>query len=405
MLLTMPRAFGVGLLLIGATAACSDAEEPPPPPPTVVLFRAVDAVTDAPVAGAWIYAEAARTWQATGDDGTLSVEIDPGDTTYRVVAAQHAMEPAPLDELAIVGAAANQTTEVRVVLDPQTGGGPTGTIRGTVTVNGTPTEGVLVVAVGVASFASYTDATGGYVIPGVGSGNFTVHARIGGAVGAPQANVAVGDGTTDGIDFALTSGGVEVSGAITGGTGTGLVALLDPAVRRRVPGLVATAPLDGRYAIDGVAPGTYLVLGAYDEDAYVMDPEPIRTGDLPEITVDAADVAEDFAVAPAIDGLAPTGTATATPTLEWAPVTGADYYVVDVRDAAGRTVWGGFDAAGRWSTRVLGATSVVYGGPALSPGARYAFRVFAAVQDPVIPSAFSLIAASEARGASFRVAR
>ncbi|MEQ8278682.1 MAG: carboxypeptidase-like regulatory domain-containing protein [Deltaproteobacteria bacterium] len=400
-----PR-FASGLLLALVVTACSGGEEPPPPPPpTQVQLTVVDAVDDGPLAGAFVYVAGSAGWTEVSADGVVTLEVDPGTHAYWVVAPMHVTVPPPLTDAPTVEAAANQTTEVRVVVDRRSVGAADGTIRGTVTVDGTPAEGVLVVAAGVPSYEGYSDATGAYVIAGVGNGSFQVRARQGGTAGDASQNVTTTAGqTSDGVDFALVSGGQDVTGTIAGGTGSGRVALLDPDVRRVVPGLSVSADLASGYTITGVPAGRYRLLGAFDADAYVMDPEPIRENGLPVVDVDAAAVTQDFGVAPAIDGLAPTGTATATPELSWAPFAGADYYVVDFRDAAGRTIWGGFDATGNWSTRTFD-TSVMYGGPALSPGARYTFRVFAAVQDPIVPSVFALVAASEAEGASFRVAR
>lgn len=394
------------LFFLLASAACSDAEEPPPPPPTKLVVRVVDGVTGGPVAGAYVDVEGAGGYRTTGTDGTLTLELSAGDHPYRVTAAGYAAVPPALAPRPVASLAANQTTEVEAILDPVPAASTSGDLTGTVTIDGAPTAGVLVVAVGVQTFSGYTDETGGYVVTGLNAGTFVVRAAIAGASGDTVRNVAVANGaTTEGVDIALsTDAGVEVSGAITGGSGDGLVALLDGDARRIVPGLTTTGGLSERYAIGAVPPGTYRLLGAYDEDAFVMDPEPVRTAGLPTVTVMASPVTADFAVVPTIDGLAPTGTATTTtPRLSWAPVAGADYYVVDVRNASGRTVWGGFDAAGRWTIRVLDGTSVAYAGPTLVDGASYTFRVFAAVQDPVVSSVFSLIAASEPAGARFRV--
>ncbi len=402
---TSTSRFASGLLLALAVTACSGGEEPPPPPPpTQVQLTVLDAVDEQPIAGAFVYVAGSAGWTEVSADGVVTLEVDPGPHAYWVVAPMHVTVPAPLEEAPTVEAAANQTTDVRVVVDRRSGGAADGTIRGTVTVDRTPAEGVLVVAAGVPSYEGYSDATGAYVIVGVGNGNYQVRARQGGTVGDASQNVTTTAGqTSDGVDFALVAGGQDVTGTIAGGTGMGRVALLDPDVRRVVPGLSVSADLATGYTIAGVPAGRYRLL-AFDADAYVMDPEPIRENGLPVVDVDAAAVTQDFDVAPAIDGLAPTGTATATPQLSWAPFADADYYVVDFRDAAGRTIWGGFDATGNWSTRTFD-TSIAYGGPALSPGARYTFRVFAAVQDPIVPSVFALVAASDAKGASFRVAR
>jgi hypothetical protein len=96
----------------------------------------------------------------------------------------------------------------------------------------------------------------------------------------------------------------------------------------------------------------------------------------------------------------------AAPTLSWQAAGRADFYVVEVLDAAERGVWGGFDARGNWRFTVLPpATSIAYDGPALRPGHAYRWRVFAAVRDALVPTAFALVAASEELEGTFRVAR
>lgn len=393
------------LLALVLFASCSGNDEPPPPPPTVVVIRAVDSVTDGPLADAWLRIDGA--WRQTGADGSLQLELAPGEHTYVAMAAGHVIVPRVLDPVPSFTLAEAQTTEVRVLMDPRTGAQPVASIRGNVTRDGSPVAGALVTAIGVRSYAGYTDDAGDYVIPGLDVGSYIVRARMSGAEGTalPGVNVMAGADAED-VDLRLTSlAGVTVSGMIAGGTGTSSVVLLEPQTGRIVPGLSTLATLGDRYAIDGVPPGTYEVLGAYERDAWVMDPEAIREdGGLPEITVDDSDVTLDFGVAPTIDGVMPVGTSSsATPLFTWAPVANADYYVPELRDASGRVVWGGFDAAGRWTVRAIGTERLGYNGPALTEGLLYTFRVFAAMQDPVVPSNFDLLAGSELRAGHFRI--
>jgi hypothetical protein len=95
-------------------------------------------------------------------------------------------------------------------------------------------------------------------------------------------------------------------------------------------------------------------------------------------------------------------TVSGVPRLTWREVEDADFYVVEVKDESGKTVFGGFDAGGNPRIRVLPPdVSVPYGGDPLVDGARYEWRVFAGKRDPLNPTAFEVVAASESLEGEF----
>lgn len=399
------RVVSLGLACLIATPGCSG-DDDPPPPPTQVTIQVVSRTTGERIEGAWVRAGVSGTWTAA-PDGTATFELSPGAHPAWASASGFLYRPGAFEAPPEVDAIDGTTTTASVALDvaAQTG---RGVLRGVVQDGGAPVAGALVVASGTIDAATVADPEGNFVFTNLPLGTYTVRSIARSKGGAGVSGRADPEGS-ERLDVALEEvQGLAVSGAVEGEAGaTTTLQLLHAASGRPVPGVERSISAGEPYTLEGVPAGTYEVAAALAlDDGLVMDPDPLRRGPLTVTVDDASRMGVDFGLVPAVPISAPTGgvRTTATPRFEWAPVAGADFYVLELRDAAGQNVWGGFDATGNWRFRVLAPeTARDYEGPALIPGARYRWRVFAAEQDPVVPSGFRLVAGSEVLEGGFSV--
>ncbi|HEX7837450.1 MAG TPA: hypothetical protein VF469_08305, partial [Kofleriaceae bacterium] len=157
----------------------------------------------------------------------------------------------------------------------------------------------------------------------------------------------------------------------------------DPTTGRGVPPPGIRAPstgapsVSGAFTIDGVPPGKYVVVAAFENDGLVRDPDHCIAGTADvhvQVTAgQAAPIATAFKVTGALAVMSPGATqaeaVTAAPTLKWADDSSEDQYVVDVFDAFGQRAW---------TTTIPGVSGgtpmVAYGGP-MTRGMYYQFRV------------------------------
>lgn len=289
----------------------------------------------------------------------------------------------------------NATTTIALIpLDEADRGGVT--IRGSVVADEGLAGGTLVVAdAGTVARSGVADLSGDFALFNVPPGSVTVSGYRGGLSIVPAA-VDVGDEDVDDVQLEVADGEVvTVSGSVSivnapGGSQTSVV--LVPSVlfndnleRGPVPfGLRAPEPglavdVTGSWAIEGVGPGTYKVLAAFENDDLVRDPDMSIAGtDIPEIEVVAGqdlDVGESFKITEALEVQGPGAETpelvTGTPTFIFADDSSEDGYDVVVYDALGNEVWRD-DAVP--SVSGSGNVEVPYGGPALTEGMFYQFR-------------------------------
>jgi hypothetical protein len=265
----------------------------------------------------------------------------------------------------------------------------TGAIHGRVEI-ADDHAGVLVVAeVAGKGSAVIAARDGDYKIFNLDAGHYTVTAYARGHVYS-SAEVDVAADVK--LDLTLSS---AAPGSLTGqidrvdggtGTGTSVVAFVestfDPTTGRGVPppGLRApeTGPpsITGAFAIDGVPPGKYVVVAAFENDDLVRDPDHCINGTADvhaQVAAGQPAAAGTFKVTGALAVASPGATqaeaVTAAPTLTWADDSSEEHYVVEVFDAFGQRVW---------TTTISGVSggtpAVAYGGP-MTPGMYYQFRV------------------------------
>lgn len=393
----------VGSLL--SIAACSG-DDPPPAPPTVIQVSFVDRVSGAAVAGAWARVGDAGAWTET-TAGVVRLEVGAGAHPVEVVAPGYLAWPPPFVAAPEVVAVEATTVTATIALDAVAQPAP-GILRGKVMEAGAPAVGALVVARGSVDAAGWTDAEGGFVITNLPLGSYQVAALTRGKSSAAVTASADAAGSAS-VEVSLESGGgVALTGDVTGdGAASARLDLLHAASGRPLPGVDRSATGGRPFTIEGVPPGRYvLAAGIPTGDGWVTDPEPLRRGPRIIEVADAPVSNLEVGLAPSLGGLSPAAgeVVGATPSFAWDPLGGADFYVLELLDASGRTVWGGFDATGNWRFRVLPTENPrAYDGPALTARARYRWRVYAAAQDPQVPSGFSLIGASEILDGGFSV--
>ncbi|MCB9647345.1 MAG: hypothetical protein H6730_12205 [Deltaproteobacteria bacterium] len=397
-----------GLLATAWLVACGEGGQVIVDDFTWIEVTVVDRATQLPADGARVRIDE---WQTT-QDGVIRSWETPG-VVYDVwaVAPGYLGAPRPFEApLQAVAARSGDVGRLRVELDAAARLGGPGRIAGTVLHNGQWfTEG-LAVARGAVEVASRLDVLGGFVFVDLPTGPYQVTVLGRGLTGTP-ASVEVTADTEASAELTVTEGGgVAVSGEVSGpSAASSTLYLTHAASGLPVAGLSVEVTGGAPFTVEGVPPGSYQVrTGLEVGDGWVMDPELTRRGPVTFTAADGPVQGVDVGLSPALGGLSPTASATtsATPTLRWTEDPAADFYVVEVQDMAGRTLWGGFDATGNWRFRVLaGRGEATYEGAALTPGARYRWRVYAADQDEVVPSAFTLIGASEELEGVFSVER
>lgn len=269
-------------------------------------------------------------------------------------------------------------------------GAPPGGITGKVEV---PADraGILIVAeAGGKGYPAIADSSGDYAIYNLPAGTYRVTAYAKGHVYAP-AEVPVASALATGnlrlsADLPATvTGTVSVVNA-PGGSATSVVLFVESTFDATTehgigpPGLRApdSGPptIGGAFRIEGVPPGRYVVLAAYENDDLVRDPDQCQSGTaVVHIAVAAGSetaVSQTFKVTEALPVLGPgvdsAEQVTASPTLRFANDSSASSYDLEVFDAFGARVW---------STTVAdnqAPLAVAYAGPALAAGMYYQFR-------------------------------
>jgi hypothetical protein len=285
-------------------------------------------------------------------------------------------------------------TDIGLIAQP---GAAAGSIHGKVAI---PDDhaGVLVVAEsGGKGFAGIVSRDGEYTIFNLAAGHYTVTAYAIGHVYTPaETDVAA---ASVALDLALAS---DMPGSLTGqvsivnGGGsstTSVVAFVestfDATTGRGIapPGLRSPrtgAPnVSGSFSIDGVPPGHYVVVAAFENDGLVRDPDHCIAGTADvHVQISAGQAIATpttFKITGALAVMAPGATmaepVTGAPTFKWADDSSEDQYLVEVFDSFGQRVWM------MTTPGVSGGTpSLAYAGPALTPGMYYQWRVTSSKQ-------------------------
>ena len=348
----------------------------------------------------------------TDANGFYTFRVPPG--SYEVRVAAQGYKPSPLDGIA--GIPVTQTSTYDVALEP-VDPGTYGSLKLHL-VGYNKANGALVILndPGMGNYTGVTSNTGDlmmYNIP-VAAGNYSITIKaLGHETYTSVASVTISDGVETVIDnITLTAiNGFAVSGTVTFlavVNGEVDVSLTDKETGAVIPGTNVNT-VNTNYSISSVAPGSYYIRATFKIDGYVVDPDSIVKHGEPEVIVVAANLIDQnidvtgavtltSPIVPA-DG-APVEINSLMPTLSWQPYPSASDYVVEVRDANGNVMWGGFDGSLNKLVNLPAATtSIVYSydgqGLPLENGKIYRWKVYASKDDGTEATGWKLISASE----------
>jgi hypothetical protein len=300
-------------------------------------------------------------------------------------------EPVLVDEVLVVE---NPATDIGLVALPS--GSGTNQIHGAVELTDEST-GVLVVAETsgepARGFTAIADRDGTYRIFNVPDGELTVVGYARGANYQPSSVSLSGDEEAR-VDLGLTE---DPTATVTGsvqivnpgaGEGTSFILVVESTFDETLargeapPGLRAPGGTDlvssGTWSIEGVPNGRYKVLGAFENDRLVRDPD-FGQGNTEIVRVEVEDgqtvEAPGFKITGSLDVIAPGAEGaeevSGTPVFTWVDDSGEDRYQVEVFDTFGEVIWSDPDIPGASGDD----PAVTYGGPALEVGMFYQFRV------------------------------
>lgn len=276
-------------------------------------------------------------------------------------------------------------------------GAPTGTIHGVAAANDDHAPVMIVVESAafpgaVKGRSTIADRDGDYRVFNLPPGAYTVtayaagHSYEAGAVTLAAGQDAAVDLALDDAPTSTLTGEVQLVNP-QAGEATSVVLIVestfDPTLVRgdspaglRAPGPGVAPNVTGRFSIEGVPAGRYVVLAGFENDHLVRDASSIGGTDVLHQVVTAGqdvDLGDGFKVTGAVDLVGPgaTGpeTTSATPTFRWVDDSSEDLYRVSVFDAYGTRVWTHDEPSGARDPQT------VYAGPPLTPGMTYQFRV------------------------------
>jgi hypothetical protein len=431
------RLIGLALAGIVVLTACggggSNSDDPPPTGTlelTVVDGASVAALTDARV----IVIDGATGESidvlTTDEMGTVSKVYNTGALQLRVSKQNYAPSPLPGIPPLPVQILADQTTAITVSLFALPAA-ERGIISGQVTDSqGQPADTALIVATASdgSLLSTIAGPGGGYVLHNVPTGSTTLNAFLGGHNFDPTGPVTVtadADTAQDIVAVGPASGQISGHVSFTSVSGDIIdITLLHPATRDALPKLRTLTNEGGDYLMSGVPNGQFEIIASLENDGFVLDPDESVTQGIPTVMISQAApviTGENFKVTGSIQLTnPPSNTNGIIPELGTVPVfawtkassyASAEYYVVEVVDESGDTIWGGFDVDFTPLVTVpqANAPSIAYNSdataalPTLEPGRHYQLRVYAAVADAGEPKGYRLLSASETLDGIFKV--
>lgn len=432
-----PRFSALALLAIFGLAACGGSDDPAPTTGTLDL-TVVESDSSSGIADARVVVIDGDTGESIGllttdGDGKASGKYEVGPIQLRISHQGYTVSP-PFGIPALpVQILPGESTPITVSLNPLPAG-DRGWISGKVTNDeGQAAAGALVVVTAadssVMSTTAYTDGT--YVLYNVPVGSVSATAFLVGQNFETVAAVSVtaNSNTTQNI-MATGAAYGEIYGHVSFTATSGDIidiTLLYPDTRDKIPGLRVETDEGASFAMTDVPYGDFEIIASLENDGYVLDPDTSVTQGIP--TVSITELAPtvtgmDFKVTGGIELTNPpqiieadVPELDATPTFTWVKASSyasAEYYVVEVVDESGETIWGGFDtAANNFAPLVTVAQSnepsAVYdfdGSAVISPLANeryYQVRVYAAVTDLGETKGYRLLSASETLDGIFKV--
>ncbi|UCH30680.1 MAG: carboxypeptidase regulatory-like domain-containing protein [Myxococcales bacterium] len=387
--------------------------------PVVLRGNVFDQADDSGIEGATVVAldanrAPASTVAVTNASGDYEIQVarqrdtdgnpQGGDVTLRADAAGYQTFPggirqalpidvsSPVEEDGVL-VVETPTTSVGLIALPS--GAGTNEIFGDVEVPSDST-GVLVVAETAGEtpegFTAIADRDGVYRIFNLPDGDFSVLGYAQGVnYNAESASVSGGEETQ--VDLTLSS---DAPGTVTGsvqivnpgaGQGTSYILVVESTFNEALargetpPGLRAPEGTDlvdsGTWTIEGVPAGSYKVLGAFENDQLVRDPD-FGQGNTEIVRVDVVAgqsvEAPSFKITGSLDVISPGAEGAeevdGNPVFSWVDDSGEDEYQIQVFDTFGELIWDSIVPGSSGSD-----PEVPYAGPTLESGMFYQFRV------------------------------
>ena len=399
----------------------------------VVSGKVTDANTDAALEGVRMIVFESNSNSpiqslATGADGSYKAELLAGSYYMKLYRNGYDQVPpkgmSPLPFTVSVGGEVAKPYEMN-----QSAVQNGGFISGKVTEAAAGVAGVLVVAqTADASYSAVTDAAGVFYIYNLPAASYTLKGWAAGYSSEQvSANVAASVETKQNLQLTKGAAGI-VNGTLSFlATNERVVdiVLTHPQTREPIPGLIATSSKD--FSIANVPAGTYIARASYQNDERVVDPNRIVKFGEPVVQVDNNTSTLTFHLTNSVLLNSPTNLPTTTepietsamPNFSWTAYSSAKDYVVEVSDANGNVIWGGFSTGpvagggnGPVKNMTVTGTSVVFNADGkassvLKPGKIYRWRVYAS-KDATVKLAgdtgWELISVSEDQMGLIRIA-
>jgi hypothetical protein len=372
--------------------------------PVTVTGRVVDLADESGIEGAQVVAldingGARSSVAVTGAEGAFTIRLPSardaeghplGDPfTLSASAAGFAFFPEPprealpvsIDDAEERDGAVHviETSATTIGLIALDAGAGDGRISGSIAHELAPGALVLAVVGDRAVSRANADSAGNFTLFNVPGGEVSVQAYLAGLNIEPE-TVTLADGADEeGVELAASTEGLTtISGSVNivnaeGGLTTSVILALESTFNETVKRGVAPAGLrvqdvSGAFMIEGVAPGRYVALAAFENDELVRDPdEGIAGTDIVHLTIDGSEselaLEQSFKVTGALDMLDPMSMdgelpilpSAADPVFAWADDSSEDGYEVRIYDAFGRVVHEALDLPG-----VSGGGEVTY---------------------------------------------
>ncbi|WP_289055737.1 carboxypeptidase-like regulatory domain-containing protein [Carboxylicivirga marina] len=355
----MKKIFGLLLVLVVAFSGCNDDDDDDGPTTGIIKGMVTDDATIA-LDGVYIMVFDATTNESVGEtlqtdaNGVYSITIDPGTYYLRLFKQGYNNIPAagtpPLNISVAAGEESPNNFKMQAsdVLDG-------GWITGKVSLNGNGVKGAYVVAtLNDMGYSAVSDANGNFFIFNVPAATYSLTAyKVDHNADSPSITVTA-DTSAEG-NISLTEGAsTSILGTLQFRSTDGKdvnVNLLHPATNEPIPGLVKMSEAMN-YSMSGIPDGNYLVKASFENDTYVVDPDWIVKNGEPTLTATGEEVEINFTLTDAVKLNSPTNEmsttvpveeTSTTPTFEWASYPSTKDYVIEVSDANGNVIWGGFN--------------------------------------------------------------
>lgn len=407
------------LTLITPLVLSCNKDNDEPSPTGIVRGIITDGTSSEVLSGVRVVLFDANTNQATGDifttdvDGIYSFTIAGGN--YFINLTKQGYADIPTKGVSALPFTITNGSELDNPVQMFTNGETNiGWISGKLTSADAPVGGSLVVAVnGTNGISTISDSEGNYVIYNVPMATYTVKAWSAG-VNSPEVSAAVTANTeTSEVNLAISSTvGSAVSGAVTFLATANIevdVALTHPITEEAIPGL-STMTSGGTYTLENTPDGEFLARASYANDGIVIDPDWIVKNGEPFVTVSGGNATRNFSVTNAVSLVSPTNdasstnpvTSSSTPTFTWTGYSSTSDYVIEVTDANGNVIWGGFNAD--WTIKNItipsSETTIMFNSDgnateALMSGKIYRWSIYASKNNVQSATGWELISVSE----------